>query len=176
MLYRSVDAVSVTHLMSLVAQEVYLYVSVKGKCVQSSAQTERAAQMQGWMNIQWRRPEEDLQGDVSRKVPLHTTPPLPMKLRTRAFHHTFCTQRYNGFRKWGCFLRTVQMLLFPICWVDAKSWTHSLRRGTKLSSAHSWNTVALRSTFPSLMGGLIHEWSLSLWLRLKERYEVNSEW
>lgn len=52
MLYRSVDAVSVTHLMSLVAQEVYLYVSVKGKCVQSSAQTERAAQMQGWMNIQ----------------------------------------------------------------------------------------------------------------------------
>lgn len=112
MLYRSVDAVSVTHLMSLVAQEVYLYVSVKGKCVQSSAQTERAAQMQGWMNIQWRRPEEDLQGDVSRKVPLHTTPPLPMKLRTRAFHHTFCTQRYNGFRKWGCFLRTVKCYYF----------------------------------------------------------------
>lgn len=39
MLYRSVDAVSVTHLMSLVAQEVYLYVSVKGKCVVCSDRT-----------------------------------------------------------------------------------------------------------------------------------------
>lgn len=33
-------------------REVHLCVSAEGKCVQSSAQTEQATQMQGWMNAQ----------------------------------------------------------------------------------------------------------------------------
>lgn len=150
-------------------QEVNLYVSIEGTCVQSSAQTERAARMQGWMNIQWRQPEEDLQDDVSRKVPLHT-PPLPMKLRTQAFHHTFSTQRYISFVKWGCFSWTVKCYYFQFAGLMLRV-EHSLERGIKLSVD---TTQLIYRRFEKH----IHEWSLSLrfFLTKRCRYEVNPEW
>lgn len=139
-------------------REVYLCVSAEGKRVQSSAQTEHAAQMQGWMNAQWRRPEEDLQDDVSRKVPLHTTPPLPTKLRrTQAFRHTFSTQRFVGY----------EMLLFSI-WKERELNTLTGERNK--IAARSWNTVAWRNTLLSLMGGFLQECStLSLCFCLKKK-------
>lgn len=114
------------------------------KMVHASALTECAAQMQGWMMTLWRRQEEDLRNDVNRKVPLHTAPPLPMKLQsTGVSPHTFDTAMC-WFSETRMFRVSPEMPLFPTCWIDAKSWSRWAKRSAKWSVNSHWNTVAVR--------------------------------
>lgn len=55
-----------------------------------------------------------------------------------------------------------------ICWVDAKSWTHSLERGTKLSVDSMQLKYSRFEKHIPVPGGWIHSWMISLCFCLKK--------
>lgn len=134
--------------------ERFIFASVlRGKRVQSSAQTEHAAQMQGWMNAQWRPPEEDLQDDVSRKVPLPHDAASSDEAASNAGvpPHVVHPAIY----------RLRNAIIFNL-----KRELNTLAGERNKITARSSNTVAWRNTLLSLMGGfppgMIHSFSLFL--------------
>lgn len=139
---------------------------------QASALTECAAEMQGWMitvTSAGGRPAEWCQPEGASP---HNTTSSAEACRAQAFHHTFFTAR-SAIPKTRLFGVNREMLLLPICWIDAKSWAHSPNReekwpvNTRLNYSRFW-----QSAFLSLMGASVHECSLSLLDKKKRKADA----
>lgn len=101
----------------------------------------------------------------------HDTTSSDEAANTGVSPHIFHTAIY-WFSEGSLFLVNGEMLLFPICWVEAKSWTHSLERGTKLSVDSTQLKYSRFEKHIPVPNGFFHSWMISLLLSEKKKKDA----